>query len=142
VQLDSRFDLDVVLGLLRLGQGDADVAYVADVERVFVNSLMTNQKMWDGVLPRLSKKYNLITYDQRGHGIDALGDLDVQLDSRFDLDVVLGLLRLGQGDADVAYVTNQKMWDGVLPRLSKKYNLITYDQRGHGKVRLSKLWRP
>lgn len=35
---------------------------------VFVNSLMTNQKMWDGVLPRLSKKYNLITYDQRGHG--------------------------------------------------------------------------
>ncbi|GAA6007520.1 uncharacterized protein JCM10292_003913 [Rhodotorula paludigena] len=35
---------------------------------VFVNSLMTNQQMWDGVLPRLSKKYNLITYDQRGHG--------------------------------------------------------------------------
>lgn len=35
---------------------------------IFVNSLMTNQKMWDGVLPRLSKVYNLITYDQRGHG--------------------------------------------------------------------------
>lgn len=35
---------------------------------VFVNSLMTNQKMWDGVLPRLSKKYNLLTFDQRGHG--------------------------------------------------------------------------
>ncbi|GAA6047557.1 hypothetical protein JCM3770_005807 [Rhodotorula araucariae] len=35
---------------------------------VFVNSLMTNQKMWDSVLPRLSKTYNLITYDQRGHG--------------------------------------------------------------------------
>ncbi|KAK4695989.1 hypothetical protein P7C70_g8453, partial [Phenoliferia sp. Uapishka_3] len=35
---------------------------------VFVNSLMTNQKMWGEVLPRLSKKYNLITYDQRGHG--------------------------------------------------------------------------
>ena len=35
---------------------------------VFVNSLMTTQKLWDGVLPRLSKKYNLLTYDQRGHG--------------------------------------------------------------------------
>ncbi|KAM0755409.1 alpha/beta-hydrolase [Meredithblackwellia eburnea MCA 4105] len=35
---------------------------------IFVNSLMTNQKMWDEVLPRLSKTYNLITYDQRGHG--------------------------------------------------------------------------
>lgn len=35
---------------------------------VFVNSLMTNQSMWEGVLPRLSKKYNLLTFDQRGHG--------------------------------------------------------------------------
>ncbi|KAM0793531.1 hypothetical protein ACM66B_000969 [Microbotryomycetes sp. NB124-2] len=35
---------------------------------VFVNSLMTNQKMWDSVLPRLSKSYNLLTFDQRGHG--------------------------------------------------------------------------
>jgi pimeloyl-ACP methyl ester carboxylesterase len=35
---------------------------------VFVNSLMTNQTMWDPVLPRLSKKYNFLTFDQRGHG--------------------------------------------------------------------------
>lgn len=35
---------------------------------VFVNSLMTNQSMWDEVLPALSKKYNLISFDQRGHG--------------------------------------------------------------------------
>ncbi|KAK4057721.1 hypothetical protein OIO90_001369 [Microbotryomycetes sp. JL221] len=35
---------------------------------VFVNSLMTTQQMWDSVLPRLSKKFNLLTFDQRGHG--------------------------------------------------------------------------
>lgn len=35
---------------------------------VFVNSLMTNSTMWDATLPRLSKKYNLLTFDQRGHG--------------------------------------------------------------------------
>lgn len=35
---------------------------------ICVNSLMSNEKMWEGVLPRLSKKYNLLTYDQRGHG--------------------------------------------------------------------------
>lgn len=35
---------------------------------VFINSLMSNEKMWDGVMPRLSKKYNILTYDQRGHG--------------------------------------------------------------------------
>lgn len=35
---------------------------------IFVNSLMSNENMWEGILPRLSKKYNLLTYDQRGHG--------------------------------------------------------------------------
>ncbi|GAA5882800.1 hypothetical protein JCM16303_002465 [Sporobolomyces ruberrimus] len=44
-------------------QGGQDAPWL-----VFVNSLMTNQTMWDGVLPRLSKKYNLLTFDQRGHG--------------------------------------------------------------------------
>ncbi|GAA5993767.1 hypothetical protein JCM5350_000231 [Sporobolomyces pararoseus] len=39
---------------------------------VFVNSLMTNQLMWDPVLPRLSKKYNLLTFDQRGHGMSSI----------------------------------------------------------------------
>ena len=35
---------------------------------IFVNSLMTNSTMWDATLPRLSKKYNLLSFDQRGHG--------------------------------------------------------------------------
>lgn len=35
---------------------------------VFVNSLMTQSTMWDATSPRLSKKYNLLTFDQRGHG--------------------------------------------------------------------------
>ncbi|GAA5981523.1 hypothetical protein JCM10908_004142 [Rhodotorula pacifica] len=47
---------------------------------VFVNSLMTNQKMWDGVLPRLSKKYNLVTYDQRGHGKSSVPPAKCTLD--------------------------------------------------------------
>lgn len=35
---------------------------------VFVNSLLTDYTMWEGVMARLSKDYNMIAYDQRGHG--------------------------------------------------------------------------
>ncbi|PWN53319.1 alpha/beta-hydrolase [Violaceomyces palustris] len=35
---------------------------------VLVNSLMANLSMWDQVLPFLSDRYNILTYDQRGHG--------------------------------------------------------------------------
>jgi hypothetical protein len=35
---------------------------------IFINSLMSSERMWEGCLPRLSKKYNLLTFDQRGHG--------------------------------------------------------------------------
>lgn len=35
---------------------------------VFVNSLLTDYTMWEGVMARLSAKYNILAYDQRGHG--------------------------------------------------------------------------
>lgn len=35
---------------------------------VLVNSLMTNLTMWDAVVPTLSGHFNIVTYDQRGHG--------------------------------------------------------------------------
>jgi hypothetical protein len=35
---------------------------------VLVNSLMTDFTMWDGVMSRLSENYNILAYDQRGHG--------------------------------------------------------------------------
>ena len=35
---------------------------------VLVNSLMTDLSMWEGVMARLSVNYNVLAYDQRGHG--------------------------------------------------------------------------
>ncbi|KAJ9099915.1 hypothetical protein QFC21_003920 [Naganishia friedmannii] len=35
---------------------------------ILVNSLMTNYKMWRHVWDQLAKTYNVIMYDQRGHG--------------------------------------------------------------------------
>lgn len=39
---------------------------------VLVNSLMTNLSMWDAVIPALSSRYNILSYDQRGHGSSAV----------------------------------------------------------------------
>lgn len=37
-----------------------------------VNSLLTNLHMWDLALPSLRSKYNVILYDQRGHGLSSV----------------------------------------------------------------------
>lgn len=39
---------------------------------VLVNSLMTNLTMWDSVVPALSARFNILSYDQRGHGSSAV----------------------------------------------------------------------
>lgn len=39
---------------------------------VLVNSLMTNVTMWDRVVPALSQSFNVVCYDQRGHGASAV----------------------------------------------------------------------
>lgn len=39
---------------------------------VLVNSLMTNLSMWDAVIPALSSRFNILSYDQRGHGSSAI----------------------------------------------------------------------
>ena len=62
----------------------------------------------EDAVPHLLVRHERVDKDEprRVVVVDALGDLDVQLDSFLDLDIVLGLLRLGQGDADVAHVAN------------------------------------
>lgn len=39
---------------------------------VLVNSLMTNLTMWDWVLPELTTRFNVLSYDQRGHGASSV----------------------------------------------------------------------
>lgn len=36
---------------------------------VFANSLGTDHRIWEGVTARLAGRYNLLTYDKRGHGL-------------------------------------------------------------------------
>jgi 3-oxoadipate enol-lactonase len=47
--------------------GDPDGAPV-----VFVNSLGTDMRLWDDVLPRLPKGLKFIRFDKRGHGLSSL----------------------------------------------------------------------
>lgn len=46
--------------------GNADGAAV-----VFINSLGTDLRLWDAILPHLPKKLRYIRYDMRGHGLSA-----------------------------------------------------------------------
>jgi len=36
---------------------------------VFINSLGTDLRIWDGVVPHFSDRYRIIRYDKRGHGL-------------------------------------------------------------------------
>lgn len=47
--------------------GDPDGAPV-----VFVNSLGTDMRLWDDILPRLPKGLKFIRFDKRGHGLSSL----------------------------------------------------------------------
>jgi 3-oxoadipate enol-lactonase len=62
---------------------------------VFVNSLGTDLRVWDDVLPRLPAGLRLIRYDKRGHGLSALepASRTVQAHSA-DLAAVLDQLRV------------------------------------------------
>jgi len=52
-----------------------DVAGAGDRKPVvvFINSLGTDARIWDLVLPKLSDDYTVVTYDKRGHGLSGLG---------------------------------------------------------------------
>ena len=58
---------------------------------VFANSLGSDHRIWDPVVPHLKENYQIIRYDQRGHGLSdvgptpyAIGDLAGDLAGLFD----------------------------------------------------------
>lgn len=65
---------------------------------VFVNSLLTNLTMWDAILPYFTPHFNVITYDQRGHGKSGTPSSDCTLDELADdvaaIQVGLGVEKL------------------------------------------------
>ncbi|MDP9837118.1 3-oxoadipate enol-lactonase [Neorhizobium huautlense] len=58
---------DVVIRYDVAGAGDRKPVIV------FINSLGTDARIWDLVLPKLTDDYTVITYDKRGHGLSDLG---------------------------------------------------------------------
>lgn len=50
----------------RTGSKDAPVL-------VFANSLGTDQRIWDDVVAGLSDRFDIVTYDKRGHGLSGIG---------------------------------------------------------------------
>jgi 3-oxoadipate enol-lactonase len=64
---------------------------------VFVNSLGTDFRIWDGVVEALGERYRIIRYDKRGHGLtDAPPAPYAMADHVADLEALLELLGVGE----------------------------------------------
>lgn len=101
---------DVVIRYDVAGAGDRKPVIV------FINSLGTDARIWDLVLPKLTDDYTVITYDKRGHGLSDLGqppyrieDLAADLAGLIDhlgyADVILCGLSVGGLIAQSLYVS-------------------------------------
>jgi 3-oxoadipate enol-lactonase len=51
---------------------------------VFINSLGTDFRIWDGVAEALSGSFNLVMHDKRGHGLSGLGDREISIGTLAD----------------------------------------------------------
>ena len=67
---------------------------------VFANSLGTDLRVWDALLPHLAGRFRLVRYDQRGHGLTDLGAEPFGIDLLAD-DLAALLDGLGVGRAVV-----------------------------------------
>ncbi|MBW0464333.1 hypothetical protein O181_004048 [Austropuccinia psidii MF-1] len=77
---------------------------------MFCNSLLTDMTMWDWITPSLAANYNLVCFDQRGHGrssvptspctINQLADDIAEIVRQLDIPTPLhGLIGVSQGGA-------------------------------------------
>jgi 3-oxoadipate enol-lactonase len=64
---------------------------------VFSNSLGTDFRIWNDVVAALSARFNIVTYDKRGHGLSGIGnaEFDISLHAN-DLIGLLDYLGLGE----------------------------------------------
>ncbi|KAH8917562.1 alpha/beta-hydrolase, partial [Atractiella rhizophila] len=80
---------------------------------LLVNSLLTNLSMWDDAISRLVQSYNVITYDQRGHGqssipkepctIESLSNDITAILSSLSISHLHSLIGISQGGATVLH---------------------------------------
>lgn len=64
---------------------------------VFINSLGTDFRIWQGIEARLASHYGLVFYDKRGHGLSDVGETPCTIEDHVsDLDWLLDHLALRQ----------------------------------------------
>ena len=108
----ARLD-DIVVHHAETGPADAPLL-------VLVNSLGTDLRVWDALMPRLAKRFRLLRYDKRGHGLtDATPgpyqmallaqDLARLLDARQERGVIVCGLSIG---GMIAQALASGAWDG------------------------------
>jgi 3-oxoadipate enol-lactonase len=64
---------------------------------VFVNSLGTDFRIWDGVVARLGRRFRMLRYDKRGHGLSDIGRAPYTIDDHVaDLAALLDRRRVAR----------------------------------------------
>ncbi len=64
---------------------------------VFVNSLGTDFRIWDGVIAALDGRFRTIRYDKRGHGLSDAPPAPYRMDDHVgDLEALLAMLGVGK----------------------------------------------
>lgn len=67
---------------------------------IFVNSLMTNFHMWDRCLSSFTESYDVILYDQRGHGQSSIPSIPCTMDQLSDdIASILDVFSIPQAEA-------------------------------------------
>ncbi|WP_176082625.1 3-oxoadipate enol-lactonase [Martelella sp. HB161492] len=63
---------------------------------VLINSLGTDLRIWDYMIPHLVDRFSFLTYDKRGHGLSDLGEMPPSIDDHADdLIALMQHLKLG-----------------------------------------------
>lgn len=109
---------------------------------ILVNSLMTNYKMWRHVWNRLAKSYNVIMYDQRGHGgsftpstkckLEELADDVVKVLEHFHVEKAHAVIGVSQGGATTLNVALK------YPEIAHKF--ISCDTQAKSPEANTKAW--
>jgi 3-oxoadipate enol-lactonase len=80
--------IDNLLIHYRCAVAHADAPWI-----VFINSLGTDARIWDGVIEQIAGRFNILSYDKRGHGLSDIGNPPYSLEDHIDdLDALIAHL--------------------------------------------------
>lgn len=90
---------------------------------VFINSLGTDFRIWDGVADRLAGRFTMLFWDKRGHGLSTLGPGAHRIETHAsDLRALMDHLRIGRATIcglSIGGLIAQALWRDTPERIER-----------------------